>query len=213
MAEAIGLHVAQHGDRKQSRRPHRPIGLLELTGEAGRRRDIAGAPDAGAAALAMGDQHRLAQPGGDRRGGVADMDHKRAAADRGAVDPFRGQPEIVRDRDRRLAGGRDAVDVLGFEPGIGHRVQRRVGMQLDLRHVGYDAEPRRLGRTDNGDRFRLHRAYLAAGRKSGRVIWSSSFSNATSTGISSCNASGVCGQSVMLVIIRGPSSSSTTAIA
>jgi hypothetical protein len=45
----------------KSRRPHRPIGLLELAGKAGRRVDIAGAPDAGAAALAMGDQHRLAQ--------------------------------------------------------------------------------------------------------------------------------------------------------
>jgi hypothetical protein len=36
----------------------------------------------------MGDQHRLAEARGDRRGGVADMDHERAAADRGAVDLF-----------------------------------------------------------------------------------------------------------------------------
>jgi hypothetical protein len=28
---------------------------------------------------------------------VADMDHERAAADRVAVDPFRGQAEIMRD--------------------------------------------------------------------------------------------------------------------
>jgi hypothetical protein len=53
--------------------------LLELAGEAGRRDDIAGAPDAGAAALAMRDQHRVAQPRSDRRGGVADMDHYRGA--------------------------------------------------------------------------------------------------------------------------------------
>jgi hypothetical protein len=33
------------------------------------------------------------------------MDHERAAADRGAVDPFRRQAEVVRDRRRRLAGG------------------------------------------------------------------------------------------------------------
>jgi hypothetical protein len=45
-------------------------------------------PDAGTAAVGIGDQRRLAQPRGDRRGGVADMDHERAAADRGAVDPF-----------------------------------------------------------------------------------------------------------------------------
>jgi len=75
----------------------------------------------------MRDQHRLAQARGDRRGGVADMNHKRTAADRGAVDPFRRQAEIMRDRDRRLAGGRDAVDIGGFEPGICHRVERRVG--------------------------------------------------------------------------------------
>jgi len=33
----------------------------------------------------------LAQTGGDRRGGVADMDHERAAADRGAVDRDHGK--------------------------------------------------------------------------------------------------------------------------
>jgi hypothetical protein len=78
------------------------MGLLELAGEAGGRHGIAGAPDAGAAALAMGDEHRLAQPRGDRRGGVPDMDHERSPGgrpwrgrpgdpDRGAVDPLRGQ--------------------------------------------------------------------------------------------------------------------------
>jgi hypothetical protein len=40
----------------------------------------------------MGDQHRLAQPRGDRRGGVADMDHERAAADRGASACFGVMP-------------------------------------------------------------------------------------------------------------------------
>ena len=92
---AIGFHVAQYRDRKQSRRSHWPIGLLELAGEARGCDDIAGAPDAGAAALAMCDQHRLAEARGDRRGGVADMDHERAAADRGAVDPFRLDGMIV----------------------------------------------------------------------------------------------------------------------
>jgi hypothetical protein len=87
--ETIGLHVAQHGDREQSRRPHWAIGLFELAGEARGHHDIAGTSDAGAAALAMGDQHRLAEARSDHSGGMADMDHERAAADRGAVDPFR----------------------------------------------------------------------------------------------------------------------------
>ena len=68
----------------------------------------------------------------------------------------------MRDRHRRLAGGRDAVDVGGFEHGIGHRVERRVGVQLDLRHVGDDAEPGCLGGADNGDRFRLDCGQLRA---------------------------------------------------
>ena len=53
MDETIGLRVAPYRDREQSRRPHRPIGLLELAGEAPRRHDIADAPDAGVAALAI----------------------------------------------------------------------------------------------------------------------------------------------------------------
>src|SRR6516162_2295468 len=53
----------------------------------------------------MRDQHRLAETRGNRRGGVADTDHERAAADRGAVDPFRGRAQIVRNGYRRLAGG------------------------------------------------------------------------------------------------------------
>jgi len=44
--QGIGLHVTQDGNREQSRRPHWPIGLLEPAGEAGRRDDIAAAPDA-----------------------------------------------------------------------------------------------------------------------------------------------------------------------
>ena len=51
--------------------PMGPMGVLELAGEARRRHDIAGAADAGAAALAMGDQHRLAKARGDRRGALA----------------------------------------------------------------------------------------------------------------------------------------------
>jgi hypothetical protein len=92
VGQAIGFHVAQHRDHEQSRRPHRPIGLVELAGEARRRDDIAGAAGTGAAALAMRDQHRLAETQGDRRGSVADADHQRAAADRSAVDPVRGRP-------------------------------------------------------------------------------------------------------------------------
>jgi hypothetical protein len=33
--------LAEQRDREQSRRPHWPMGLLELTGDAHRRRDVA----------------------------------------------------------------------------------------------------------------------------------------------------------------------------
>jgi hypothetical protein len=48
VGQAISVHVPKHRDRQQSRRPHRPIRLLELVGEARWRHDIARAPDPGA---------------------------------------------------------------------------------------------------------------------------------------------------------------------
>jgi hypothetical protein len=60
----------------------------------------------------------------------------------------------MRDRHRRLAGRRDAVDVGGFQAGVGHRAECGVGLQLDLRHVGDDAEPGGFGGADNGDVIR-----------------------------------------------------------
>src|SRR6185437_8794266 len=102
--------------------------LLELTVEAARRHRTRGLADARAAALAMRDEDGLGEPGLDRRRRVANMDHERAAADRGAVDPARRDAEIMRDLLRRLDGGGHAVDVLGLQPGILHRVQRRVGV-------------------------------------------------------------------------------------
>ena len=73
---------------------------------------------------------RAAGPGGPSRGPRL-----------GAVDPFLDQAQVMRDRHRRLAGGCDAVDVGGFEAGIGHRIERRARAELDLRHVGDDSEP------------------------------------------------------------------------
>src|SRR6185437_6210745 len=99
------------------------------------------------------------------------------------------------------------------EPGIFHCVQRRVRVQLDLGHVGHDAQFGGLGGADNGDGSGSHVDYPFAGRNSGSVMVSSIGSNTTSSFMSSCKASGVCSQSTMLVIMRGPSASSTTAMA
>ena len=154
----------------------------------------------------------LQRPGFDRCRRMADMQHEGAAADRGAVDPCRLDAEIMADLLRGLDRGGEAIDVGEFQAGIRNRIQRRVRVQLDLRHVRDDAELGGLGRADDGNLVSAHGAYPFAGRNRGRVILSSSFSNLTSTFMSSSSASGVCGQSTMLVIMRGPSSSSTTAM-
>jgi hypothetical protein len=83
--QAVGLHVAQHGIANKIGGPVGPLGCSNRPARLAGDTTLRGAPDAGAAALAMGDQHRLAEACGDRRGGVADMDHERAAADRSAV--------------------------------------------------------------------------------------------------------------------------------
>ena len=119
----------------------------------------------------------------------------------------------MRDLLRRFDRGGKTVDIGQFQSGIGDGVERCVGMQLDLRDIGNDAEFGGLGGADDGDLVPAHGLYPFAGRNKGRVIWSSSFSNATSSFMSSSSASGVCRQSTILLIMRGPSSSSTTAMA
>ena len=104
----------------------------------------------------MGDQHGLAQAGLDRRRGMADVQHERAAADRGAVDPGRLDAEIVADLLRRFDRGGEAVDVGELQPGIGDGVERRIRVKLELRHVGDDAEFGGLGRADDGNLVAAH---------------------------------------------------------
>ena len=99
----------------------------------------------------MGDQHGLAEPGFDGRGGMADMQHERAAADGGAVDPGRRDAEVMRDLLRGLDRGGDTVDVGEFQTGVRDGIERRISVELDLRHVGDDAEFGGLGSADNGD--------------------------------------------------------------
>jgi len=76
----------------------------------------------------------------------------------GAVDPGRRDAEIMADLLRGLDRGGKAVDVGEFQSGIRDRVQRRVRMQLDLRHVGDDAKLGGLGRADDGNLVSAHDA-------------------------------------------------------
>ena len=59
----------------------------------------------------MGDQRDVAEAGGDRGGGVLDVDDEGRAADRRAVGVLRLDAEVLGRRQRAEAGGEDAVDV------------------------------------------------------------------------------------------------------
>ncbi len=156
MGDAVGLHVAQHRNRKHAGRRRDAVRQLELSVQAVGADHARGAADIRLAAFGMRDQHGLAQSGFDRGRGMADMQHEGAAADRGAVDPGRRDAEIMADLLRRLDRGGKAVDVGQFQSGIGDGVQRRVRMQLDLRHVRDDAEFGGLGRADDGNLVSAH---------------------------------------------------------
>jgi hypothetical protein len=60
----------------------------------------------------------------------------------------------MRDRDRRLAGGRHPSMSAGLSPASTHHLERSVGMELDLQHFGNNAELGGLGGADNGDAVR-----------------------------------------------------------
>ncbi len=62
----------------------------------------------------------------------------------------------MRDLLRRLDRGGKAVDIGQFQAGVGDRVQRGVGMQLDLRDIGNDAELGGFGGADDGDLIPAH---------------------------------------------------------
>jgi hypothetical protein len=49
--------------------------------------------------LRHGDQYRFAEARGDRRGGVVDMDHERATADRGGAERARRHATAKRRLD------------------------------------------------------------------------------------------------------------------
>ena len=128
MGDAMGLHVAQHRDRKHAGRPVDAEWRFELAVQAVRRRRTRLLADHRLAALGVGNQHGLAKPGLDRGRRVADVKHERASADRRAVDPGRRDAEVMRNLLRRLDRGSDAVNIGQFQPGIGQGVQRRVRM-------------------------------------------------------------------------------------
>src|SRR5258706_395622 len=114
MGDAMGLHVAQYGNRKHAGRRRNAVRQLELAVEAVGADHPRGAADIRLAALGVGNQHGLAQPGLDRRGSVADVQHERTAPDGSAVDPGWRDSKIVRNLLRRLDRRCKTIDVGQF---------------------------------------------------------------------------------------------------
>src|SRR5688572_1952918 len=109
---------------------------------------------------------------------MADVEHEGAAADGGAVDPRGRDAEVPGHFGRGVAGGGDAVDVFRREAAVGERVQSGVGVEADLREVGYHAEFGRLRGADDGDALAPHAA-PPAGRNFGSVTSSVTASGAS----------------------------------
>ena len=122
----VFLAVAQDRKCEHGRRAKHAVGQLELpvpTTWVHRRSRLR---HVGTARLAMRDQHGTTEAFIDRGCGVPQVDQEGGAANRGAVDPGRGDAEIVGHLCRLFTAAGDTIDVARLEPGIGHRVQRRV---------------------------------------------------------------------------------------
>ena len=165
-----------------------------------------------ATGLPVGDEYHLAQSGGDGGGGVANVEEERTTAHGGGVDVGRSDTQVVGDGDRREPRSGDAIDVGHLQAGVGHGQTGGLGVHLQGGHVGHDADALGLCRADNGGLGTDTHCALPTGRKTG-TLWSPRDSKATSRGMSSTRASGVLSTPTMLVIIRGPSSNRTTAMA
>ena len=211
VGQPVLLHVAQHRDGERRGRAENAVRRLELPGRRGRPETERRSAHPGPPRLAVRDQHRPGVPGPDGRGRVTHVQQERGAAHAGAVDPGRREAERVCHLHRARRGDRgDAVDVAQRQARVGHRVQRALHVQLQRAVTRQLAEPVGLGRARDDDAGLP--AHGVTGPNTGRLT-SPRGSKLTCSGMSSSSASGVAGSPVMLVIIRGPSSSSTTAIA
>ena len=88
-----------------------------------------------------------------RRPPRSTLDRSSAASDvykrqhRSAVDPVRGDAQVVGHVGGSLARGGEAVDVGDGQPGVVERVEGGIGVQLDLADVGQSAQLGGLRRT------------------------------------------------------------------
>ena len=205
------------GQRVAGGRSGEPEGLLELQPERVGAEARARHADARRSALAVRDERHVDQPGVDRGGGVLHVGDERAAADLRAVDPARTDAHVLGGlRAHPEPGAEHGVDVAHAEPGVGQRVAGGLGVQHERRLVRQFAVLVRLGRAGDRDAAPQAPSITAhaappAGRNRGSAISGVASSNTTSTGMPMRIVAGSGATSTRLVIMRGPSSSSTIA--
>ncbi len=132
---AVVVHVA-HGAHAVDVVGGGAVGGLEIgLGAVPPRGGIA----AGARLAGQRDQRDRALAGGDRLGGMAEMDQIGTAAGIGGIEVAHLQAEVIDHRQRpagRVAGAEIAVDVGLGQPGVLERALGDLGMQLRGRFVG-----------------------------------------------------------------------------
>src|SRR5439155_18081425 len=152
----------------------------------------------------------------DRSQRVLDVRDEGAAADLRSVDVAGTDAQVLgRLRSHPQAGAEDRVDVVLPEPGVGERVSRRLGVELEGGLVGQ--LPVLVGFVGADDRDAPAQAAEVAlgahaGRKWGSAISDDTSSNTTSTGIPIRIFAGSASMPTRFDMRRAPSSSSTIAM-
>ncbi len=103
---------------------------------------------------------------------------------------------------------------VGFSPASASAFSAASAMQADLGGSGMEPRSGGLGSADHGDGPGGYiRVSPPGGTAAAVIVLARAAAKATSSGMSRTSASGVCGQSMMLVLIRGSFASFTTAMA
>ncbi len=99
----------------------------------------------------MRDERDLAQATGKCVRGVRDVNQKRTTADSRAIEICRNDAQILGSFHRRHARGEDGIHIARGQACFTQCVVRRLGVQLNDRLVGQDANLVGLGRADDGN--------------------------------------------------------------
>src|SRR5690606_22916042 len=114
---AVLVHVAAAGHRVVDGRADEAVGGLELGAGKARAAEAGSIALAGAASrLAVRHESDAAVAGVDRSDGVSDVDDEGRPTDGGGVGELRPHTDVLADREGRVTGREQAIDVLNTQP-------------------------------------------------------------------------------------------------